>query len=247
LRRELLIAAGPGEWRAALLEDGVPAELFVERGDRSETASIHLGRVSRLVPGLSAALVDIGEERPAFLPQGEVVPRSQRLHEGERVLVQIRREAQSGKAARVTMAVALRGRLVELTLGHPGLKGGEALTPENRNQLLSAFGTLTHPAPAAGRGEAGEGAKGLRLLEPAPVDALDAEVRSLAQRWHDIIDRAARLDPPVRLDPVASFAAALANALLVPPGQILVDDAAPIPDIRAACSDTDVVHVPEAE
>jgi ribonuclease G len=121
LRRELLIAAGPGEWRAALLEDGVPAELFVERGDRSETASIHLGRVSRLVPGLSAAVVDIGEERPAFLPQGEVVPRSQRLHEGARVLVKIRRGAPGGKAARVTMAVELPGRAVELPVGNPGL------------------------------------------------------------------------------------------------------------------------------
>ena len=121
MRRELLIAAGPGEWRAALLEDGVPAELFVERGDRSETASIHLGRVSRLVPGLSAAVVDIGEERPAFLPQGEVVPRSQRLHEGARVLVKIRRGAPGGKAARVTMAVELPGRAVELPVGNPGL------------------------------------------------------------------------------------------------------------------------------
>jgi ribonuclease G len=162
LRRELLIAAGPGEWRAALLEDGAPAELFVERGDRSETGSIHLGRVIRLVPGLSAALVDIGEERPAFLPQGEVVPRGQRLHEGERVLVQIRREAQGGKAARVTMAIALRGRLAELTVGRAGLKGGEALTPENRNQLLAALDTLTHPAPRAGSPlsrSAGEGAE----------------------------------------------------------------------------------------
>jgi ribonuclease G len=259
LRRELLIAAGPGEWRAALLVDGVPAELFVERGDRSETASIHLGRVSRLVPGLGAALVDIGEERPAFLPRGEVVPRGQRLHEGERVLVQIRREAQGGKAARVTMAIALRGRLAELRLGRPGLVGGGPLAPEEQAQRFAAVDTLTHPASGAGsplsriagegaeRSEAGEGGTGLRLLEPAPVDALDAEVRSLAERWRNIIDRTARLDPPARLDPVASFAAALANAVSVPPGQILVDDAAPVPDVRAAFSDTVVQHVPEAE
>ena len=72
MRHELLIAAGPGEWRAALLEDGVPAELFVERGDRSETGSIHLGRVSRLVPGLSAALVDIGEQ---YVPSQDPIVR----------------------------------------------------------------------------------------------------------------------------------------------------------------------------
>ena len=97
---ELLIAAGPGEWRAALLEDGIPVELFVERGDRSEAGSIHLGRVHRLLPALGAMLVDIGADRPAFLPQNEVFPRGRRLDEGERVIVQIRREAQGGKAAR---------------------------------------------------------------------------------------------------------------------------------------------------
>jgi ribonuclease G len=106
LERELLISAGAGEWRAALLETGVPVELFVERGDRSEAGSIYLGRVVRLLPALAAALVDIGGDRPAFLPQREVVPRGKRLYEGERVIVQIRREAQGGKAARLTMNAA---------------------------------------------------------------------------------------------------------------------------------------------
>ena len=110
-----------------LLEEDVPVELYVERGDRSEAGSIHLGRVRQLVPALGAALVDIGGDRPAFLPQGDVLPRGKRLHESERVVVQVRREAQAGKAARVTMAAALRGRLVELILGRPGSADGAAL------------------------------------------------------------------------------------------------------------------------
>ena len=133
---ELLIAAGPGEWRAALLEDGIPVELFVERGDRSEAGSIHLGRVHRLLPALGAMLVDIGGDRPAFLPQNEVFPRGRRLDEGERVIVQIRREAQGGKAASVTTVVALRGKLIELRSGGRGIVGGETLSPEERARLL---------------------------------------------------------------------------------------------------------------
>src|SRR5262249_54341390 len=129
-----------------LIEDGVPAELFVERGDRSEAGSVYLGRVSRLLPALNALLVDTGGERPAFLPQREIVPRGHRFNEGERGLLQIRREAQGGKAARATMAIALRGRVVELTVGRPGLKGGEELTPDMRCQLIAALETLTHPA-----------------------------------------------------------------------------------------------------
>ena len=68
MRRELLISAGPGEWRAVWIEDGAAAELYVERGDSLLPGSIFVGRVLRLLPGLDAALVDIGAERPGFLP-----------------------------------------------------------------------------------------------------------------------------------------------------------------------------------
>ena len=98
MRRELLIAAGPGEWRAVWIEDGAPAELHVERGDIQPAGSIHLGRVVRLSPALDAALVDIGEERPGFLPVRGDPP-----HEGARVVVQIRRETQRDKGARLSL------------------------------------------------------------------------------------------------------------------------------------------------
>src|SRR5690349_21037517 len=53
VRRELLIAAGPGEWRAVWLEDGVAVELHVERGDSAPPGAIVLGRVGRAT-GLDA-------------------------------------------------------------------------------------------------------------------------------------------------------------------------------------------------
>jgi len=252
---ELLIAAGPGEWRATLLEDGVPVELFVERGDRSEAGSIHLGRVRRLVPALGAMLVDIGGDRPAFLPESEVLPRGRRLDEGERVVVQIWREAQGGKAARLTTGVVLRGKRVELRFGRPGIRGGETLSPAERARLLA---TLTHPALWAGsplsrtagegaeRSEAGEGAAGLRLLAPEPIDSLIAEATDLNRRWRDISDRAARLSPPSRLDPPLSLAAALSSALPTTGGRILVDDPAIVPELRAVFPDTVMQHKPEA-
>jgi Ribonuclease G/E len=97
LRRTLLISAGPGEWRAAWLEDGNLAELHVERGDIAPPGSIHLGRVIRRVAGLDAALVDIGEERPGFLPLRG--PLAAGLNEGARIITQVRREAQRDKGA----------------------------------------------------------------------------------------------------------------------------------------------------
>jgi ribonuclease G len=106
VRRELLIAAGPGEWRAALLEDGAAAELYTERGDAAPAGSIHAGRIVRMVGGLDAALVEIGDERPAFLPLPRQPGAGARLDEGARVLVQVRREAQRGKAAQLTLRLS---------------------------------------------------------------------------------------------------------------------------------------------
>lgn len=228
----LLIAADPGEWRAALLEDGVPVELFVERGDRSEVGSVHLGRVRRLLPALGALLVDIGGDRPAFLPAGEVLPRGRRLDEGERIIVQIHRESQGGKAARLTTGVVLRGQRVELRVGRPSIRGGETLSPAERANLS---------------GFAGEGAAGLRILQPEPIDSLIAEATDLNRRWRNIVERAARLSPPSRLDPPLSFATALAGAIPAAPGRILVDDPAIVPELRPVFPGTIMQHKPEAE
>jgi ribonuclease G len=221
LRRELLIAAAPGEWRAALLEAGVAVELYVERGDRDEVDSIHLGRVRRLVPGLGAALVDIGGQRPAFLPRSDTLPRSRPLHEGERVIVQIRREAQGGKAARV----AERLRLLPALAPHP--------TPL---PALAGRGNLS-PSPRA-RGEGWD--EGLSRTDYLPAGEVEARRKA-------ILDRAARLDPPARLDAAESFPAALAHTLVAVPRQIFVDDPAAIPEIRIVFPDIAVEQLPEAE
>jgi ribonuclease G len=226
MRSELLIAAGPGEWRAALFEDGVPVELFVERGDRGEAGSIYLGRVHRLLPALGAMLVDIGADRPAFLPQNELFRCGRRLDEGERVIVQIRREAQGGKAASVTTAPRLRGKLIELRSGGRGMIGGETLlSPEDRVRLLSVVDGWTEEPPW-------RSSVGFKLLESAPVEMLIAAGTELLRRWADICKQAAELQPPARLGPIATFAAALCSSLPVPPTRIFTDDLASVPELR---------------
>ena len=69
----------------------------------------------------------------------------------------------------------------------------------------------------------------------------------MARRWCEIVDRASRLEPPARLDPAASFAAALAGSLSGAPDEILVDDPAAIPELRAAFLNSGVAHLPETE
>ena len=64
----LVINVEFGETRVALIEDGIITELQVERSNNKTTVgNIYLGRVMRVLPGMQAAFVDIGQERSAFL------------------------------------------------------------------------------------------------------------------------------------------------------------------------------------
>ena len=64
----LVINVDIREIRVALIERGVIAELHIERlSSRSTLGNIVLGTVTRVLPGMQAAFIDIGQERAAFL------------------------------------------------------------------------------------------------------------------------------------------------------------------------------------
>ncbi len=67
-RNTLVINCDLRETRVALIEDGVIAELQIERANqRGTVGNIVLGKVSRVLPGMQAAFIDVGMERAAFL------------------------------------------------------------------------------------------------------------------------------------------------------------------------------------
>ena len=66
----LVISVDIRETRVALIEGGIIAELHIERRNRTSSGSVGnvvLGKVTRVLPGLQAAFIDIGQERAAFL------------------------------------------------------------------------------------------------------------------------------------------------------------------------------------
>ena len=69
---EIIINASAGETRVGLLERGNFQELHLEReSDRSVGGMVVLGKVTRVLPGMQAAFVDIGLEKAAFLYVGD--------------------------------------------------------------------------------------------------------------------------------------------------------------------------------
>lgn len=73
--REILINSAPFETRVALLEKQRLIEIFIERSrDRGVAGNIYKGRVTRVLPGMQAAFVDIGLEKAAFLHVSDLDP-----------------------------------------------------------------------------------------------------------------------------------------------------------------------------
>src|SRR5271167_1702240 len=68
MNKELYVSSTPHETKVALVEDDQLAEVFFERDNEYTLAgSIYKGRVTRVLPGMQSAFVEIGLERDAFL------------------------------------------------------------------------------------------------------------------------------------------------------------------------------------
>ena len=125
LKEEILINVTPSEVRAALLENGILQEVFVERAARRGLISnIYNGTISRVLPGMQAAFVDIGLDRTAFLHASDIArngdqddtPESQLpdirelVREGQQLLVQVVKDPLGNKGARLTTYITLPSR-----------------------------------------------------------------------------------------------------------------------------------------
>lgn len=152
MAEELLINITPMECRVALIENGTVNELFVERtAKRGLVGNIYNGKIVRVLPGMQAAFVDIGQSRTAFLHINDMVwPRAQTapnifemLHPGQVVLVQVMKDMLGTKGARLTTDLSIPSRyLVFMPFGnHTGVSQKIELEQE-RERLRVMIDTL---------------------------------------------------------------------------------------------------------
>ena len=74
MSKELVISSSPHETRVAILEDGQLCEIYIEREkEYALVGSIYKGRVTRVLPGMQSAFVDIGLDTDAFLYVSDVL------------------------------------------------------------------------------------------------------------------------------------------------------------------------------
>ena len=130
MSEEILINSTPSETRVALVENGMLQEVWLERaGHTGYIGNIYKGVVSRVLPGLQAAFIDIGLERTAFLhardmvrhdpvATGDVAPAepliSNLLRSGDRLVVQVIKDPLGSKGARLTTNISIPSRFLVL-------------------------------------------------------------------------------------------------------------------------------------
>ncbi|MGC2160526.1 MAG: ribonuclease, partial [Silvibacterium sp.] len=101
MSKEICISTTPHETRLAILENDELAEIYYERENEYTLAgSIYKGRVTRVLPGMQSAFVDIGLERDAFLYVTDFLEEQEDGDEFERTSLsgsQPRRESGRGR------------------------------------------------------------------------------------------------------------------------------------------------------
>lgn len=107
--KQLIVDYGLMYNRIALLENKVMTELYIEDlFDRSYVGNIYLGRVVNVVKSMSAAFVDIGLEKNAYLPWREDIVN------GSEIFVQVTRDPVGSKGATLTTDISISGQFVVL-------------------------------------------------------------------------------------------------------------------------------------
>ncbi|AVQ87433.1 MULTISPECIES: ribonuclease G [Plesiomonas] len=154
---ELLINVTPSETRIAMVEGGVLQEVHIEReAKRGIVGNIYKGKVSRVLPGMQAAFVDIGLEKAAFLHASDIVPHTEcvadteqqqfrvrdiaeLVRQGQDIMVQVVKDPLGTKGARLTTDITLPSRYLVFMPGASHVGVSQRIESEVERERLKSI------------------------------------------------------------------------------------------------------------
>jgi ribonuclease G len=208
--QDILINWAPQETRVAVVENGAVQELHLERTlERGLVGNIYLGRVSRVLPGMQSAFIDIGLERAAFLHVADLhppvaggrraedaplVPIERQVFEGQALMVQVVKDPIGTKGARLSTQVSIAGRMLVYLPQDTHIGVSQKIgSPELREQLRGRLTALATQAAQAGAGGP-PGEVGGFILRTNAEEATDGELAEdiayLRKAWALVRERA---------------------------------------------------------
>lgn len=205
-RVEILVNVEVGETRAAQLEDGILQDIHIQRdAAASVVGNIYLGRVQRVLAGMQAAFVDVGLQRAGFLQISDMAQRptddqdspppiQQRLNAGDRMMVQVSKDAIGTKGARLTTELALPSRfLVHMPLSSRIGVSARIDNEAERERLTTMVRRIRDELGLTG------GFIVRTVGDGASPEALAADMRFLDTVWRDISIQATAVAPETLL------------------------------------------------
>lgn len=185
---------GPGRiTQVAVLEDGLLAEHFVSTDDNASIiGNIYMGRVQNVLPGMEAAFIDIGTGRNAVLYASEVDWKAAKLggkkrriehalKSGDQVMVQVSKDINGHKGARLTTHISLAGRFLVYVPGGRNAGISRKLPVTERKRLK---GILNEVVPGKG------GAIIRTAAEGMSKEAIAEDVQRLHKQWEMVQEKA---------------------------------------------------------
>ena len=201
---EILVNVAPRETRAAIVESGVLQEIYVERTSRRGLVSnLYKGRVSRVLPGMQAAFVDIGLERTAFLHVADIANAStddtivlpavddirRLVSPGDDILVQVIKDPIGTKGARLTTFIALPSRYLVYMPRGEGIGVSARIDDEGERQRLKEAVAGFVPSDVEGGYILRTAAQGVS------ADNLREDMMYLEKLWRHVRARALETQP----------------------------------------------------
>ncbi|MDA7418188.1 ribonuclease G [Xenophilus arseniciresistens] len=221
MMQDILINWSPQETRVAVVEHGAVQELHVERTlERGLVGNVYLGKVSRVLPGMQSAFIDIGLERTAFLHVADIVapftpgsrgaapaeregrngpqvPIEKQVFEGQSLLVQVIKDPIGTKGARLSTQISIAGRMLVFLPQDQHIGVSQKIPPEQRDALRRRLLALAEAAAAQESSNGAAAHHGGFILRTNAEDASDAElgedIAYLRKTWTRIREQASRL------------------------------------------------------
>lgn len=151
---ELLVNVTPSETRVAFIEGGILQEVHIDReSKRGIVGNIYKGRVSRVLPGMQAAFIDIGLDKAAFLHASDIMPHTECIadneqkqfhvrditelvRQGQDLVVQVVKDPLGTKGARLTTDITLPSRYLVFMPGAAHVGVSQRIDSEEERERL---------------------------------------------------------------------------------------------------------------
>ncbi len=205
MKQEILVNVTSRETRAALVDDGIVQEVYLERATkRGLIGNIYRGKVSRVLPGMQAAFIDIGLQRTAFLHESDIerpviedngparknsVSIRNLVTEGGEILVQVLKDPLGSKGARLTTCITIPSRYLVYMPGGTGIGVSVRIENETERDRLRALVSDFSGADKKG------GYIVRTAAEGAEMEAVRADMMFLKKLW-EVVEKDQRSTSP---------------------------------------------------